>query len=211
VDAGLALLLGFHLYARGGELDASRCDDFTDVDDLRNVHAVPTVLLFDTKTGTRGIPQMITVDDPCMADLFRFTVQRARAREPDNPNPYLFSFPKGSLLGAFKGAQLALGFPKALWVRHSVRHGAATDDFVRKLRTLTEISLRLRHQNEKTSKGYLQDAAALALLKNLPAGVIDRIEAAGGAQGLLLQVVERLDIIDTGGNWYILLASSREN
>jgi hypothetical protein len=211
VDAGLALVLGFHLYARGGELDASRCDDFTDVDDLRNVHAVPTVLLFDTKTGTRGIPQMITVDDPCMADLFRFTVQRARAREPDNPNPYLFSFPKGSLLGAFKDAQLALGFPQALWVRHSVRHGAATDDFVRKLRSLAEISLRLRHQNEKTSKGYLQDAAALALLKDLPAGVIDRIEAAGGAQGLLLQVVEKLDIIDTRGNWYIFLASSREN
>ena len=106
---------------------------------------------------------------------------------------------------------MEVGFPRPLWVRYSLRHGGATEDFVRGVRKLSEITIRLRHQNEKTSKGYLQDAAGLALMKGLPTRVIDRIEAAGGAKGLLLLIVEQLDIIDTKENWYLSLVANWED
>ena len=44
-------------------------------------------------------------------------------------------------------------------------------------------------------------------MKGLPTRVIDRIEAAGGAKGLLLLIVELLDIADTKGTWYLTLAA----
>ncbi len=117
-DAALALVLGFHLYARGGELDHVRCDDFSEADGLRNLYDVPTVALLDTKTSRAGIPELVKIDDPCMADIFRFAVQRARQREPDVRNPYLFSFEKGNLLDAFKK-------PKWKWGSHD-HSGCAT-------------------------------------------------------------------------------------
>jgi hypothetical protein len=189
VDTGLGLLVAHHIYARGCELDALRVDDVVMPEEARAVSQHQQVIFRATKAGR---PQTATVDSSFVRLLLRFSVERARVREPDQVNPLVFCFGKKGFLSRFKASQVRLGYPTPFFVRHSARHGGATKDFATRLRDEIEISTRLRHANPKTTKVYLQDAAVIAVLQEVPHEVSEHLQRLGGQDRLISLITNKL-------------------
>jgi hypothetical protein len=189
VDTGLGLLVAHHVYARGGELDALTVNDVVQPDEAQAVSDHAQVIFRKTKAGR---PQTATVDDSFIGDVLKFAVERARGREPGSRNPRVFCFGKRGFLHRFKAAQLRRGYTIARFVRHSARHGGATRDFAKRLRDEHEISSRLRHATSKTTKIYLQDAAVLAIMEQVPDRATQLIVRLGGSTGMINQIATKL-------------------
>lgn len=179
LEAATAILLAFHVYARGGEVDGLQDSDIALPGDSRLFDSAQgSVLLWDTKAGRM---QSVSIDDPLvLAALTRQRQRNATARPGGGPLFASLSAPGSpSLLERFKGAQLLLGFPQPLWVRHSERHGGATNDFVHGLRTESGIQIRGRWADLKTMKIYLNGAQARLQSLSFPPEVVRRLQLMG--------------------------------
>jgi hypothetical protein len=190
VDAAVALVLAFHVYARGGEIDSLVDSDIALPGDPRLFGAdVGAVLLFDPKAGRM---QTVTVDDPLVIALLAF--QQARNQHRRRPRgargcsffPDLARSGQRSLLGLFKQVQLDVGFPVPLWVRHSERHGGATHDYMGGRRAPADIAIRGRWASLKAMKTYLNGAQAMLLNLRYPQAVKFRLFMMGDPARALL-------------------------
>jgi integrase len=179
------------VYARGSEVDGLCLQHVIRGDDARSFSGVPQLLFSTTKAGR---PQSVSVDDRFVEAILEVAVSLARQREPTNSRARLFDFGPGGYLVRFARVQRSVGYLKALFVRHSNRHGGATGDFSTKLRTVLEISTRLRHSNVKTTQAYLQDAQAHLLLQELPLRVEELLAERGGVDGLRVMIAALLDV-----------------
>jgi hypothetical protein len=191
VQVGLATIVAHHVYARGSEVDGLCLQHVIRGDDARSFSGVPQLLFSTTKAGR---PQSVSVDDRFVEAILEVAVSLARQREPTNSRARLFDFGPGGYLVRFARVQRSVGYLKALFVRHSNRHGGATGDFSTKLRTVLEISTRLRHSNVKTTQAYLQDAQAHLLLQELPLRVEELLAERGGVDGLRVMIAALLDV-----------------
>jgi hypothetical protein len=191
VQAGLATIVAHHVYARGSEVDGLCLQHVIRGKDARSFSGVPQLLFSTTKAGR---PQSVSVDDRFVEAILEESVFLARQREPTNSRARLFDFGPGGYLVRFARIQRSVGYSKALFVRHSNRHGGATGDFSTKLRTVLEISTRLRHSNVKTTQAYLQDAQAHLLLQELPLRVEELLADRGGVDGLRVMIAAILGV-----------------
>ena len=189
VDTGLALLIAYHVYARGGEVDALSVKDVIGKLDPRALARKTQVLFRKTKGGR---PQMVVVDSDFIDKVMEFAVRRAQEREPTDHNPLMFKFGSGGFMQRFKRIQVACGYPVPFFVRHSCRHGPATEEFILRARSEVEISTRLRHIDAKTTKIYLQDSVVSSLLAELPEEVVRSLESYGSADNMVWLIAQKL-------------------
>jgi hypothetical protein len=189
LEAATALLLAFHIYARGGEIDGLQDFDIALPGDPRLIDSTSgSALLWDTKAGRM---QSVIIDDPLV--LQALVMQRARnaVSQPGGGKlfPSLRSSGPNTLLERFKGAQRTLGFPDPIWVRHSERHGGATRDFDLNLRSETRIQIRGRWADLKTMKTYLNGAQAQLQSLSFPPEVLRRIALMGDPEAALREAL----------------------
>jgi integrase len=188
VDVGIAAEVGHHIYARGGEVDALRVSDIVFGDDPRNMASNTLVFFAKPKAGR---PQTAKVDSDFIKFLLKVQVARVRARGGGAHAP-LFDFGPDGFLSRYKKVQVQAGYAKPIFVRHSLRHGGATEDYVTDARHVADISVRLRHAKVATTLIYLQDAQAHLLAHGAPAQVTAAIATLGGLQGLQRRIRRRL-------------------
>jgi hypothetical protein len=191
VQVGLATIVAHHVYARGSEVDGLCLQHIVQGADARSFAGVTQLLFPRTKAGR---PQSVSVDSPFVEEVLEVAIALARRREPRNPGAYLFEFGPGGYLPRFAAVQRSVGYREAIFVRHSNRHGGATEDFSKKRRDVVEISTRLRHASLKTTQAYLQDAQAHLLLQELPAKVKLLLRMRGGTDGLRMMIATTLDL-----------------
>ena len=189
-DVGLALLLAFHVYARGAEIDGLRCSHVVFGSDLRSLTGRTQVFFVTTKAGR---PQAVTVDNAMGRAVVQLAFRRARRRQSTSTSdPTLFEFGPGGFMQRFKRIQRQCGYLMAIFVRHSCRHGGATNDFSRHLRAMVQVSQRLRHADTKTTQAYLQDTQAHLLMQAVPRDTSVLVQQLGGEMNLSKLVMQRL-------------------
>jgi len=171
VRAGLwpvaaAILLGFDCYLRHSELMNLRVQDVALPGDPRlQLGDSAHVVLRFTKAGK---PQQVKVRDPLvLAFLVRLVAGRA-------PRDFLFGELKSQLMNHFQRAQRTLGFPVALFVLHSLRHGGASFDHMNK-QPINDTIMRGRWSGLKITKTYIQESQARTLLLDVPPAVRRRM------------------------------------
>lgn len=161
VDAASATMIAFDGYLRGSELDNLRIADVRLPGHPLNFHP-KRASLFLRKTKAQR-PQHVTVDNTQALVILRFQLAwrwRAGARGDD------FLFDRrvpGSILTRYKKAQVLAGYKKPMFVRHSWRHGGATDDFLNGRRALEETTVRGRWSGLRVTRRYLQELQSLLL------------------------------------------------
>jgi hypothetical protein len=189
VEAATALILAFHIYARGAEIDGLQDFDVALPGDPRLINqACGSILLWDTKAGRM---QSVLVDDQLVLEAL--AAQRARNKVTQPQGGQFFSSLRKtgpeSLLARFKAAQRKLGFPEPLWVRHSERHGGATHDYELKIRSEAAIQLRGRWALLQTMKVYLNGAQAQIQALVFPPAVELKVAQMGDLVGALRQAL----------------------
>lgn len=153
-DMALLLVLGFHTYARSGELFACRVTDLT----LDPASCLGTWSLPTSKSAERlGTQEILTITDSWIGLAILAFVSRG-------PRRLLVS-----AVSAQKQRQRlaeglrSLGLPSCFsW--YSVRRGGATHDWQRR-RPLSEVQVRGRWSSQRTARIYLDEG--LAQLKTL--------------------------------------------
>jgi integrase len=189
-DVGLGLLLAFHVYARGAEIDGLQTSHVVLGNDLRSLAGRTQVFFVTTKAGR---PQAVTVDNALGLAVIHVALRRARRRRSAiNKDPTLFDFGPGGFMQRFKRIQRQCGYLMAIFVRHSCRHGGATNDFSRQLRAVVEVSQRLRHADTKTTQAYLQDTQAHLLMQKVPRDTTTLVKKFGGEVGLTKLLMQLL-------------------
>jgi len=189
-DVGLGLLLAFHVYARGAEIDGLCHSHVVLGSDLRSLSGRTQIFFVTTKAGR---PQAVTVDDPLGLAVVHVALRRARRRATTTcRDPALFDFGPGGFMPRFKSVQRRCGYLMAIFVRHSCRHGGATNDFSRHLRAVVEVSQRLRHADTKTTQAYLQDTQAHLLMQKVPKDAAALVKKFGGEAGLAKRLMRLL-------------------
>jgi integrase len=160
--AAIATLLAFDCYLRINELLQLRKEDVADVGDLRlnGFSATMALRLRRTKTGTN---KWVELRDPDVMLLTRAAMRHAV------DGALLFPFSANFYRRLFKTVCSELRL-SSKYVPHSLRHGAATRDFQRRM-PMEEILVRGRWASTKSARHYIQSGAALLLSTQVPPDV----------------------------------------
>ena len=148
-DSLVLLLLGFHTFARSGELFGARCRDFVLRDD--GVAAVWTLPL--SKSGQReGIQEVLSVDDPWLVGLLKLYL--ATLAPSQHLSKVSDSVQRDRLWEATAALRIDHGYR---W--YSLRRGGATH-FHQVKQDYGSLALKGRWGSLKTVRIYIQDAQA---------------------------------------------------
>lgn len=163
-DAAIIVLLAHDCYLRVGEALRLRVGDFSDPGGNVNLAALSSDLgaaclrLGKTKTGRN---QFVTIRSALVLDLLRRHVACKRATDA------VFTTTYGQLRTAFHDALDHIGAGSLGFVLHSLRHGGATHDFLRKI-ALLDIVYRGRWADIKGARRYINAGAAALTHQQLP-------------------------------------------
>lgn len=166
--SALALFLQFDCFLRPNEVCSLKREDiaFPGEGNLGMFINCGVVLLRDTKTGPM---QIVELRDPLLIRLLRTLIIEKDVGEK--------LFPSYRVLSSnFQEAMRKLGIDGVGYSLHSLRHGAATQEFLNKgFGSLAEIMHRGRWQSA-TVKKYLQGGAALLVHSCLPKWIFREAE-----------------------------------
>lgn len=160
-ESALAFLLAHDCFLRRSEVAGIRVRDV--VDD--GVSGRLLLVLPRTKTGMN---QSVAVRHPVVAAWLRAAVASA-----SGPSAYLF--PSGRCLyDHFSSACVSLGVGAVGFVFHSLRHGGATDAYLRMGEgSVASVQVRGRWRQTATLQRYLQQAPAVIAQLSIPQHVRD--------------------------------------
>lgn len=162
----IAMLLAFDCFLRVGELTRIRFTDIVMPNDPRTgrAHSTMAVVLRTAKTGKL---QSVGVADP---DVARLVAMWARSpvvhSNPSDPDPRLFAFSPDFLRRLMYQASAALQLPTR-YTPHSLRHGGATDDFLRH-GSVERVQFRGRWKQLESVRRYVQMARAVLSRRQVP-------------------------------------------
>ena len=162
----IAMLLAFDCFLRVGELTRIRFTDIVMPNDPRTgrAHSTMAVVLRTAKTGKL---QSVGVADP---DVARLVAMWARSpvvhSNPSDPDPRLFAFSPDFLRRLMYQASAALQLP-IRYTPHSLRHGGATDDFLRH-GSVERVQFRGRWKQLESVRRYVQMARAVLSRRQVP-------------------------------------------
>jgi hypothetical protein len=194
IDVAITALIAFHVYSRGGEMEDLNVEDVMMPGDPHNLAPSTGALCFVKPKAKK--PQTVRMDDPFCIQLTAVQLQRVAARPRRSSRrggTPLFDFGPNGFLRIYQQAQMWAGYAHPPFVRHSVRHGGATDDYAKHVpgqfplmgRTVLDISVRMRHKNATTTLVYLQDAQAQLQMALRPDVALRMISQFGGVDGML--------------------------
>jgi integrase len=168
--AATALVLGFDCYLRHGELrDLRWCDVAFPGDARLMVARKGAVYLRKPKSGR---PQFVQIRDPLAVRMLR---RLSEGQGSVSGRHSVFELTNARLLRVFKQAQVRLGFQRALFVIHSVRHGSATHDFLHKILDMNGVMHRGRWAGLPCTRIYIQESQAAVLGASFPPVVTRRM------------------------------------
>ena len=162
----IAMLLAFDCFLRVGELTRIRFTDIVMPNDPRTgrAHSTMAVVLRTAKTGKL---QSVGVADQ---DVARLVAMWARSplvhSDPSEPDPRLFAFSPDLLRRLMYHTSMALQLPTR-YTPHSLRHGGATDDFLRH-GSVERVQFRGRWKQLESVRRYVQMARAGLSRRQVP-------------------------------------------
>ena len=147
MDTAVLLILGFHTFARSGELFAAKCGDFN------LIRGKGTWSLPLTKSGQRvGASESLAIDDPFVGTA---VVNLCRGRAPGD---LLSTVPPGAQRKRLHELLTLLNLVTPFrW--YSLRRGGATHEF-RKSNNLPAVCFKGRWNSVKTARIYICDGIA---------------------------------------------------
>lgn len=160
----VAVLVGFDCYLRVGELTRLRRCDIVMPNDSRmgRAHTEMAVCLPTTKTGPN---QSVSLQNPHVADILCRWV-RSRHLPPNSTEP-IFAFKPPALRRSMHRVCEVLGLSDTPYVPHSLRHGGATNDFLR-TKSIEFVQFRGRWKSMESARRYVQTARALLAAQQVP-------------------------------------------
>jgi integrase len=164
-DAAVATLLAFDCYLRIGELTNIRVCDVALRGNLHfgNAYTGAAIGLPNTKTGPN---QFVTVSLPIVEQLLQHHVDSLLCVS-NTKSQSLFNLSKEQYRKIFYMARDQLGLSKYLFTPHSLRHGAATCDYM-KGKTVEDILLRGRWRQALSARIYIQSGQMLLISVDEP-------------------------------------------
>jgi integrase len=160
----IALLLAFDCFLRVGELTRIRRTDIIMPNDPRMGRAQPTmsVVLRRAKTGKL---QSVDIVDKAVASLVALWV-RSLSPDPRDADPRIFPFSPDYFRRLMHRTSVALRLP-TVYTPHSLRHGGATDDFLRN-GSIERVQFRGRWKHLDSVRRYVQTARAVLAAQRVP-------------------------------------------
>ena len=124
-----AMLLAFDCFLRVGELTRIRCTDIIMPNDPRmgRAHTTMAVVLRTAKTGKM---QSVSIWSPSVAQIVALWTRSVLRSNQTDPDPRVFPFSPDFLRRLMRQTSVALHL-SIHYTPHSLRHGGATDDFLR--------------------------------------------------------------------------------
>jgi integrase len=165
-NLGVGVLLAFECYLRVGELVTLSRRDVIMAGDLRlggDYHGT-ALRLARTKTGKN---QEVEVRCPQVTALLRTVLEST----PKHRSALLFPVSTSTFRRYFKSSCAALGLSPC-YVPHSLRHGGATRDYLRRL-PLEEILRHGRWTSTKSARHYIQMGKALLIATDCPRSIVN--------------------------------------
>lgn len=164
IDAAIATLVGFQGYLRISEIFSLRCNDVSVPNDSRlGVEQQHTALrLRACKTGSN---QSAIIYDKQVAVLLHMIIGTRTSTDQ-----LVFSISEQWYRTILKYTLTSLGLSHIGYTPHSLRHGAATRDYLSGVQ-LIDILQRGRWANTKSITTYVQSSRALLLSLHIPASV----------------------------------------
>lgn len=164
-EIGCAILVGFHLFLRFGELLNIHLSDIADPNDLRFAAANNDIVirLRHTKTGTN---QGAHVDDPAIIKLIR-VLKRVRSSTAKQADPLLFNVSPFLFRRVFGLTVRSWEIPDNI-VPHSLRHGGATHALKVQKVSAETVKERGRWASQKAFSHYIQGMEAALLQLRAP-------------------------------------------
>jgi hypothetical protein len=161
---GVACLLAFVCYLRIGELCRIRASDVAGAGDLRlsSTRRGMSIRLRVTKTG---LNKWVDVRNPVVARCIE-VLKKGKA-----PEDFIFGCAPRRFRKVFKESCAALGLSPD-YVPHSLRHGGATDDFLRGF-TIEQIMVFGRWASSASARHYIQSGRSLLLTMQSPSWLAD--------------------------------------
>jgi integrase len=162
----IAMLLAFDCFLRVGELTRIRFTDIVMPNDPRTgrAHSTMAVVLRTAKTGKM---QPVGIADPDVARLVALWARSSKScSDPSDPDPRLFHFSPDALRRLMYQASVALQLPTR-YTPHSLRHGGATDDFLRH-GSIERVQFRGRWKQLESVRRYVQAARAILSKRQVP-------------------------------------------
>jgi integrase len=164
--AAIAMLLAFDCFLRVGELTRIRFTDIVMPNDPRTgrAHSTMAVVLRAAKTGKL---QSVEVADHDVARLVALWARSPLVHtDSTDPDPRLFAFSPDFLRRLMYNASVALQLPTR-YTPHSLRHGGATDDFLRH-GSVERVQFRGRWKQLESVRRYVQMARAVLSRRQVP-------------------------------------------
>lgn len=170
----VALLLAFDCFLRVGELTRIRFTDVVMPNDPRmgRAHTSMAVVLRTTKTGKM---QSVEIWNPqvarVVAEWSRLVLSQSRSSVGTSsgaldPDPRIFSFSPDFFRRLMHRTSVALQLP-VHYTPHSLRHGGATDDFLRN-GSIERVQFRGRWKQLESVRRYVQTARAMLAAQQVP-------------------------------------------
>jgi integrase len=163
--AAVATLLAFDCYLRIGELTNIRVCDVALRGNLHfgNAYTGAAIGLPNTKTGPN---QFVTVSLPIVEHLLQYHID-SLLHISNNKSQSLFNMSSEEYRKIFYMARDQLGLAKYLFTPHSLRHGAATSDYM-KGKPVEDILLRGRWRQALSARIYIQSGQMLLISVDEP-------------------------------------------
>ena len=157
----VATLLAFDCYLRIGEFTSLLVRDIAVPNDPRMGPAYTgmAVILKVTKTGRN---QSVTIRRPEVCQLLLSLLRVHRS-----PYSTVFNSTAATYRSVFHSACAAVGLGHVGYSPHSLRHGGATEDFLKQV-PLADILFRGRWAASKSATTYVQSGRALLLTASIP-------------------------------------------
>ena len=172
IDKALCLLLQHNTYMRPGEVTSLTVMQLVAPMpharapyDQWAVNIAPYELLKPAKTGL--MDESVTIDGMDWAhDLFEILVRNRARSEP------LFRFSLPELGTSFQRAVQACGLHHSRPSLYALRHGGASEDYLRRRRTLEDIQRRGRWRSSTSVRRYTKEAKLLSELHKVDENLI---------------------------------------
>jgi integrase len=160
----IATLLAFDCYLRISEFCRLHINDVAMPNDFRTL-ANHTQTVLRLRTPKRAKNQSVMMDNSQIVTVLTWYLRSLP--QPIHKEGSLFPFSTGTYRNLFMATCEALGLGSTHFTPHSLRHGAATRDYLRGV-PISSIQSRGRWKNQKTTEIYIQTSRAVLLMLDLP-------------------------------------------
>lgn len=162
IQHSIATLLAFHCYLRISEFTALHIQDILIPNNplFASTNTHWAINLGKTKTGNN---QSVTIEDADIITLLSMYIQHRKANQASK----LFDFSVQQYRLVFTRTMKILGMDHMHFTPHSIRHGAATDAFLRGISSEL-IKERGRWSTDKARKIYIQSTRSHAIQLQIP-------------------------------------------